>query len=181
VLMSISKSVVGALAGALAGMGMLRPDDPVTKFVPELAGSGYAGASLRDVLDMRSGVRFREDYIDPTSDIRAMDAAIASGPGLKAYLMGLTADRHHGGLFDYRSCETDVLGWVCERAASAPIPDLVSRLLWQPMGARHDAAYMCDRWGAAISDGGMLATAAVGFCPLYRVFGISTCKVPQHQ
>ncbi len=163
VLMSITKSVVGMVAGILVGQGVLREDAAVTSYVPELAGSGYAGATLRHLLDMRSGVRFREDYSDPTADIRRMDAAIAgaahSPPGLHAYLTGLRADRAHGGAFEYRSCETDVLGWVCERAASAPMPELVARLLWGPIGAAADAQFLCDRTGAAVSDGGLMACA----------------------
>jgi hypothetical protein len=161
--MSISKTVVGAVTGCLVGLGRLRAEDLVTKYVPELAGSGYAGATVRDVLDMRSGVEFREEYTDPTSHIRAMDAAIAgvpgAAPGLKSFLMGLRADRGHGQLFDYRSCESDVLGWVCERAAGVSMADLVSRLVWGPIGATSDAAFLSDWTGTPIYDGGLMATA----------------------
>ena len=164
VLMSITKSVVGMIAGILVGQGVLREDAAVTDYVPELEGSGYRGATVRHVLDMRTGVRFREEYADPTADIRRMDAAIAGAPdappGLHAFLTGLQADRPHGGVFDYRSCETDVLGWVCERAAASTMPELVSQLVWGPMGAAADAAFLCDRRGVAISDGGLLACAA---------------------
>ena len=166
VLMSISKSVVGAVAGSLVGADVLGEDDLVTRYIPELAASGYAGATVRHVLDMRSGVDFREDYTDPTSHIRAMDAAIAwrpgmaaVPPGLHAYLAGLRASRAHGGLFEYRSCETDVLGWVCERAAGAGMAELVSRLIWAPIGAGSDAAFLSDATGTAVCDGGLIATA----------------------
>ena len=166
VLMSISKSVVGAVAGCLVGRGVVRVEDAVTEYVPELTDSGYRDATVRDVLDMRSGVFFREDYTDATSHIRHMDAAIAwrpgmvgVPPGLKAFLTGLQADRAHGGLFEYRSCETDVLGWVCERAAASGMSDLIAKLLWVPMGAEADAAFMCDGAGTVVYDGGMLATA----------------------
>lgn len=162
-LMSITKSIVGAVAGILVGQGLLRTEDPVTAYVPELAASGYRDATVRNVLDMRSGVHFREDYVDPTSHIRAMDDAIAgvpgAAPGLRAFLVGLQADRPHGGLFHYRSCETDVLGWVCERAAGAGMAELVSRLVWSPMGAESDAAFLSDATGAVIHDGGLLAAA----------------------
>lgn len=162
-LWSISKTVIGMLVGRLADHGLLRPSDEVVRYVPELASSGYAGATIRHLLDMRSGVRFREDYADPGSHIRHLDAAIAGLPGaaagLKSYLVGLEADRPHGGPFQYRSCETDVLGWVCERAAGARVPELVGRLFWGPMGAAGPASFLADVYGTAIYDGGMLAAA----------------------
>lgn len=161
--MSITKSVVGLIAGILAERRSIALDRAVADYVPELAVSGYAGATVQQVLDMRSGVHFREDYADPTSHIRAMDAAIAGAPGsaagLHAFLCGLAADRPHGGLFEYRSSESDVLGWVCERAAGMPMPQLVAELIWGPVGAGSDAAFLTDTRGAAVSDGGLLATA----------------------
>ena len=63
--MSVTKSVVGCVTAALVDRDLLDTDRPVTDFVPELAGSGYAGATVRNILDMRSGVRFVEDYTDP--------------------------------------------------------------------------------------------------------------------
>jgi CubicO group peptidase (beta-lactamase class C family) len=88
-----------------------------------------------------------------------MDAAIAAGPGLHAYLAGLVCERPHGTGFAYRSSESVVLAWACERAAGRPIADLVSDLLWAPMGAERDAAFLTDRLGTAVADGGLLATA----------------------
>lgn len=165
-LMSVTKSVVGAVAGILGEQGRLAPEHLVTQHVPELLESGYLGATVRDVLDMRSGVRFREDYTDPTADVRLMEAAIGwrpgvpgAHPGLHSFLAALGADRPHGGPFEYRSCETDVLGWVCERAAGAPMSELITELVWQPMGAQHDAALLCDGLGDAVHDGGLAATA----------------------
>ena len=70
-LMSVSKSVVGCVAAVLIDRGLLDPDAEITSYVPELAGSGYAGALVRHVYDMRSGVRFGEEYANPDSDISA--------------------------------------------------------------------------------------------------------------
>src|SRR6516225_8893135 len=72
-LMSVSKSVVGCVAAVLIDRGQLDSQAPVTAYIPELAASGYAGASVRHVLDMRSGVAFLEEYANPQSDIRRMD------------------------------------------------------------------------------------------------------------
>ena len=67
--LSISKSVVGCVAAALVDRNLLDTDQPVTAYVPELSASGYAGATVRHLLDMRSGVRFREDYLDPEAEL----------------------------------------------------------------------------------------------------------------
>jgi CubicO group peptidase (beta-lactamase class C family) len=64
-LQSVSKSITGTLAGVLVERGALVPDDPVVRHVPELAGSSFEGASVRDLLDMRAGTRFDETYDDP--------------------------------------------------------------------------------------------------------------------
>ena len=114
-----------ALLAILADRGLLDVERAVTDYVPELAESGYAGATVRHLLDMRSGVRFREEYSDPHADIRRLDKWIVSGArrpsegprGLYPFLTTLRAEAPHGTRFLYRSSETDVLGWVCERAA----------------------------------------------------------------
>ena len=166
-LMSISKSVVSCVVGHLVERGRLSPEQLITDHVPELASSGYRGATLRNVLDMRSGVDFSEDYTDLNAGVRLMEEAMGwrppsarkLPPSMYAYLTTLGGAGAHGGVFDYRSCETDVLGWVCERAADTRMADLISEFVWSPMGADHDAEITCDGVGTAIHDGGMCATA----------------------
>jgi CubicO group peptidase (beta-lactamase class C family) len=164
--MSVSKSIVGCVAGILADRGLLDPDRPVTHYVPEVAGSGYGDASVRDVLDMRTGVAFRETYDDQDAEVRVMERSMGWQPldegdpdGMYEYLTTLGTSGEHGGRFTYRSADTDMLGWICERAADRRMADLVSQLLWVPMGAEHDAEVTCDRVGTAIHDGGISATA----------------------
>jgi CubicO group peptidase (beta-lactamase class C family) len=168
-LMSVSKSVVGCVAAVLIDRGLLDPDAEITSYVPELAGSGYAGALVRHVYDMRTGVRFGEEYGNPQSDIRRLDEWVgwqeSAGPGaaeprgLYRFLATLRAEAPHGERFLYRSAESDVLGWVCERAAGRPMAELMSELIWAPMGAGADAALLHDSLGAAVHDGGLCATA----------------------
>ena len=166
-LMSISKSVVGCVVGNLVERGLLSPAHLVTDHVPELEQSGYRGASLRDILDMRSGVEFSEDYTDLAAEVRVIEQAMGWRPAsdrrvpssMYAYLTTLGGTGEHGGVFDYRSCETDVLGWVCERATNTRMADLISELVWSPIGAERDAEITCDGAGTAIHDGGMCAAA----------------------
>src|SRR5690242_4696210 len=164
-LMSVSKSVVGCVAAVLIDRGLLDPDAEITSYVPELADSGYAGALVRHVYDMRSGVRFLEEYANPDSDIRRLDEWVEWQPGqgeprgLYRFLATLQAEAPHGERFLYRSAESDVLGWVCERAAGRPMAELISELIWAPMGAEHDALMLHDGVGTAVHDGGLCATA----------------------
>jgi CubicO group peptidase (beta-lactamase class C family) len=170
-LMSVSKSVVGCVAGVLVERGVLDPDRPASAYAQEIIGSGYQGASVRNLLDMRTGVAFSEVYTDPEAEVRVMerhlgwrprhddgdDDADRGGDGMYAYLATLKSDGPHGGSFVYRSADTDMLGWVCERAAGTRMADLLSELIWQPMGAEFDAEITCDGVGSAVHDGGISA------------------------
>ena len=79
-LMSVSKSIVGILVGALARQGVLNVEEQVTAYVPELEQSGYRGATVRQLLDMRSGIEFSEDYLDPDAEVRVLEQAIGWAP-----------------------------------------------------------------------------------------------------
>jgi CubicO group peptidase (beta-lactamase class C family) len=165
-LMSVSKSIVGCVAGVLADRGLLDPGDPVTAYVPEASDSGYAGASIRDLLDMRTGVAFRETYTALDAEVRVMERSMGWRPALPGdprgaypYLITLGSAGPHGGEFSYRSADTDMLGWACERASGTRMADLISTLIWQPIGAEWDAEITCDPLGSAIHDGGISATA----------------------
>jgi CubicO group peptidase (beta-lactamase class C family) len=169
-LMSVTKSVVGCVAAVLIDRGQLDADRLITDYVPELSACGYAGATVRHVLDMRSGVRFMEEYTNPQAEIRLLDEWLGWQPagsgarrpdhrGLYRFLTTLQAEAPHGSRFLYRSAESDVLGWVCERAAGAPMAELISALVWAPMGAEHDADLLHDSTGTAVHDGGLCATA----------------------
>jgi CubicO group peptidase (beta-lactamase class C family) len=165
-LMSVSKSVLGCVAGVLTGRGLLDPAAPVTAYVPEVGRSGYAGATIRDLLDMRTGVAFRETYTALDAEVRVMERSMGWRPaqpgdpaGAYPYLATLGSAGPHGGEFSYRSADSDMLGWACERAAGVRIADLVSALIWQPIGAERDAEITCDPLGSAIPDGGISAAA----------------------
>jgi CubicO group peptidase (beta-lactamase class C family) len=165
--MSVTKSFVGTLFGIFEARGLLRLDDPVTRFVPELAHTAYGGATIGQVLDMQSGVRFNEDYTDPTSDAARIDWSFGwkplppNEPYRSVYELILTLerrDREHGAAFRYRSIETETLGWVIERATGTHLATLLARELWQPMGMEFDADIALDRAGSAMADGGLSAT-----------------------
>jgi CubicO group peptidase (beta-lactamase class C family) len=182
-LFSVSKSLVAAVVGALHAAGAIELDAPVTTFVPALANSGYAGATVRHLLDMRSGIAFSENYDDPAAEIHLLDQAMGWAPRsrpdapatLRDFLLTLRQKSAHGGPFEYRSCETDVLGWICEVAGAQRMPELMSELLWRRIGAQCDATIGVDSAGTGLFDGGISAclTDMIRFGSLLLRDGVS--------
>jgi CubicO group peptidase (beta-lactamase class C family) len=162
ILMSSTKAVVGLLAGMLHEAGELDLEAPASTYAPEIATTVYRGATIRNLLDMRTGV-----VLDPAQE-RAYKVATNWRPGLAddrdddlvSFLQNLTAPwKAHGGPFRYVSANTDLLGWVIERAVGLRTPRLLSERLWRPMGAEDPAYFTVDRKGLARCAGGLCATA----------------------
>jgi CubicO group peptidase (beta-lactamase class C family) len=168
ILMSVTKSMLGLLAGVLAARGLLDPERRVVEILPELAGTGYKGASIRHLLDMRTGIAFDEDYLatsGPIVEYRKSTGWNPLQPGdaptdLRSFFQELKhAEGPHGGRFHYVSPNSDLLGWAIERATGRRYADLMSELLWKPMGAERSAYITVDRLGAPRCAGGMCVTA----------------------
>lgn len=161
ILMSATKSIAGLLAGLLAARGVIDLDAPVARYLPELSPTVYADATLRQLVDMRTAIELDSDE---TARYAAAANWDADAPGdaiaLRAFYATLRAPLvPHGGPFRYISSNTDLLGWVMERASGKRIADLVSELIWRPMGAESDAFVTLDRDGLARCTGGICATA----------------------
>jgi CubicO group peptidase (beta-lactamase class C family) len=168
ILMSVSKSLLGLLTGILVSEGILDPDGQVTAVIPEVSETAYKGATIRHLLDMRTGVAFDEDYVAASGPIVEYRKATNWHPpglgdrpsDLRSFYRALRApDGKHGGRFHYVSPNTDLLGWVIERATGQRFADLMSRYIWKPMGAQHSACITVDRSGAPRCAGGICATA----------------------
>ncbi|MCC5979030.1 MAG: serine hydrolase [Salinarimonas sp.] len=165
--MSVSKSVLGLIAGILENRGSLNVDAPVTDIIPEVRGSAFDGATIRDLLDMRVGILFDEDYnaadgtiIDYRKSHLWDPREVGETPtDLRSFLATLDKrDGQHNARFHYVSPNTDLMGWVIERAGGMRYADLVSELLWKPLGAATDAYITVDRFGAPRCAGGLCAT-----------------------
>jgi CubicO group peptidase (beta-lactamase class C family) len=106
---SVVKSITSTLAAAALQDGLIKSlDDGVTSYLPQLRGSGYQGATVRNVLQMASGVRWNETYTDPSSDRRRMlDLQGAQRPGaLLAFMAGLPSAHPPGTYWNYNTGET---------------------------------------------------------------------------
>ncbi|MEO0682376.1 MAG: serine hydrolase, partial [Pseudomonadota bacterium] len=164
--MSMTKSVTGLLAEILAAEGALDETALVRDLIPEIGGSAFADATVRQVMDMTAGVRFSEDYADPDADIWRYAAAASplpkpegyDGPdGYWEYLQQVPRDGEHGAAFHYRTINSDMLGWLVARASGLSVAELASQRLWQPMGAEQDAYMTVDAKGVPFAGGGLSA------------------------
>ncbi len=172
---SISKSLTALTAGALAAEGRLAFSDPVTRFVPEAAGTAFGDCTLQNLLDMTVSIDFAEAYLDRGGQHDRYRQAMrwnpapdgVTPPSLADFLLTLQMDAHpHGHLFYYASPVTDLLGLAVERAAGEPLAALMARLLWEPMGLGGPASITTDGVGTSRAAGGVSLTvrdlAAIG-------------------
>lgn len=164
-LMSVSKSLCSTVIGALIDEGRIDPAHRMVDYVPELAGSVYDGPTVQHVLDMAVHIDYREEYVDPTSEVQAHDRVLgwrtrrAGDPtDTYAFLAGLRGDGSVG-RFQYCSANTDALAWVIERVTDLPYPQALSRYLWSKLDADQDALITVDPTGFGAANGGVCTTA----------------------
>ena len=189
-LMSVSKSFVGSLTGILVERGQLNNDTLVNDVLPELAGTAYDNATLRHVLDMTVGMEYDENYDDPNSDVALLDVAAGwrayregAPDNLRDYMKTMRPAGEHGQSFHYVSTNTDVLGWMIERVCATDFATVLSKEIWQPLGAQFDAYITLDRLGAPQTDGGLCVTTRdlARFGQMHLQHGVSKGRqiVPQ--
>lgn len=157
---SIAKSYLSALFGVLNAEGAFDSlDDPVTKYVPRLKGSAYDTATIRNVLQMSSGIVFDEDYLDPKSDINRMGRILALGGTMDGFAAGLTETfAPAGDRWKYTSIDTHVLGMVIRGATGRGVAELLSEKILSKLGLEQDATYITDGTGVAFVLGGLNIT-----------------------
>jgi CubicO group peptidase (beta-lactamase class C family) len=161
---SVTKSVVGTLAAMLIAEGALDEHVTVATHIPELKDSGFGDATVRQLLDMTTGIRFNEDYADLDADIWNFSRAGNTrprppgyqGPGtFYKYLQTVSKESAHGARFTYKTPNTQVLGWIVRRVTGKSMSELLTERIWSRLGAEQDAYFTVDTEGTE-SDGGGL-------------------------
>ena len=154
---SMAKSFLSALFGIAVENGQIGSlDDQVTEYVPALKNTAYDGASIRNVLNMASGVAFDEDYLDPKSDINRMGRVLALGGSMDEFAASLTERaRAPGNGRQYVSIDTHVVGMVLRAATETNIHDYFLDNLWSKIGPGADAFYLTDGNDVAFVLGGL--------------------------
>ena len=160
---SVTKSFMGTLGAMLVAEGRLDPNAIVTRYIPELAGSGFGDATVQQVLDMTTAIDYSEDYADPNSSFLPYARAAGmmplppdyTGPtSIYEYVRGIAKSGTHGTEFHYRSPNTDVLGWLIARVTGKSPDAVLQERIWSQLGAEGDAYMALDRTGTAMAAGG---------------------------
>jgi CubicO group peptidase (beta-lactamase class C family) len=161
---SVTKSFVGTIAEMLVAERRLDPAAPVAELIPELARSGFGDATLRQVMDMTTALDFSEEYTDPASGIGAFSMALGLTPRPAGYrgaqdvyefLPTIRKNGEHGERFTYRTCNTEVLGWIVARTEGERLDRVLARRIWQPLGMEQDADFLLDGTGMPFAGGGL--------------------------
>lgn len=135
---SMSKSVTSLLLGAAIKDGYISSlDDKVSDYLPLLQDSAYDSATIRDVLQMASGVEWDEDYVDPESDVLSYPAM--NVPAMLNFLGSKARVAEPGEVFNYNTGETDLVGALVRAAIGNNLSDYLQYKIWQPMGMESDA------------------------------------------
>jgi CubicO group peptidase (beta-lactamase class C family) len=157
---SMAKSVSSTLVGAALQQGLISSlDAPVSRYVPTLKGGGYDSVSIRNLLQMASGVKWDETYTDPQSDVSKLGLMLlAQKPGTVVnYMRTLRKAGEPGSLWNYSTGETYLIGPVIEGATHKPLATYLSETLWSRLGMEEDATWWLE------SPGGMgLAGSGIG-------------------
>jgi CubicO group peptidase (beta-lactamase class C family) len=161
---SVTKSFVATIAGILAAEGALDDRATVATYLPELKHGGFADATIAQLLDMTTGLKYSEDYVDDKAGIWALARAgnfrprpkDYQGPGsFYDYLQTIPRDYEHGQRFAYKTANTDVLGWVLRRVTGKTTSALMFDYLWSKLGVEQDAYFTIDTTGVEFAGAGL--------------------------
>jgi CubicO group peptidase (beta-lactamase class C family) len=195
IMWSVSKVLVSALVSILEERGLVDIDQVIETYVPELSTSVYAGTTVRNILDMATGIDCSEEYDDRTACYQLLMQAMGetwwdenSPDNPYSYLANLKAKRFaaQGTSYEYGSVNTDILGWLVEKVLGMPFQDALSREIWTRAGMESDAAYVAPRFGVPHWDGGFLgrmrdmARFGLLYTPSYTVVSDTRIISKQH-
>lgn len=165
--MSVTKSLTGLMAEALIAEGRLDENAPVASVIPELDGSAFGDATVRQVLEMTASLKYSEDYANPKAEVWAYSAAGSALPkrpdytGPRGYydaLKVMKKDGAHGEAFGYKTPNADVAGWLVARASGQSLTEHLSQTIWSRLGQRREAFFTVDALGTPFAGGGFNAT-----------------------
>ncbi len=138
---SAAKSFVSALIGIAIDEGKIKSiHDPITNYLPELKDPGYKKITIEHLLQMRSGIKFNESYVNPFGDA----AKYYYGRNLKKYLINQPLESGPDEEFNYLSINTQLLGWIVERATGKPLAQYLQEKIWQPLGMESPTSWSVD-------------------------------------
>ncbi len=166
---SVAKSVTSILIGCAIEDGLIASvDEPVTNYIPEMQKNGFDKVTIKHLLQMTSGIKFNESYVNPFGQA----AAFYYGTNIRKYTIGIKLKTEPGTSFHYQSGNTQLLGLVLERALKdKTLTQYLQEKLWTPLGMEYDGSWSVDR-----KDDGMektfccLNTTAIDYAKIGRLY-----------
>ncbi len=162
--MSVTKSFFGIIGAMLVAEGLLDEKATVAQYVPELKDTAFGDATVRQVLDMTTGLKYSENYADPNAEIWAHVRAgnvLPRPPGYAGpqtfyeFLQTVKKEGEHGQAFAYKTVNTDALGWMIRRVTGKSIGENLRERIWSKLGAEQDAYFAVDTVGNEFAGGGL--------------------------
>jgi len=155
---SVAKSITSALVGIAISQGYISSvDDLASDYAPELLNTAYRNVSIKDLLQMSSGVSFEEYYTSLDADIVTLFLSL--GGSFEKYILSMTETSHPVGTYrQYKSSDTQVLAMVLNRATGQSLSSYMETNLWNPIGAESSAIWLTDRHGVEAAFCGVGAT-----------------------
>ena len=156
---SMAKSFISGMIGIAIEEGKIKSiQDQITDYLPQFKGTGYEGVTIKNALEMSSGVGFNEDYSDFNSDINRFGRYFALGQSFEKFALSLKNTRKPGTFNHYVSIDTQVLGMVLKKATGKSITQFMQNKIWNPIGMEDDAQWIIDEDGMELALGGLNAT-----------------------
>jgi len=163
---SVTKVMPATLIRIYEEQGRIDVEQEIQFYLPELANSDIAGISVRNILDMATGLDCQDEYDDRQSCYYQYSMAIGDGyrednaaDNPYDFLKTLRVSRHAGPgeQFSYSGMNTFVLAWLVEKITGEPFQDAFTREIWQHISAEADASFLAYRYGIPLTHGGFLS------------------------
>lgn len=155
---SVAKSFTSAIFGMLVDEGKIDISKNVEDYLPQFVGSAYEGVTVKNVLQMSSGVAFDEDYRDFNSDINKFGRHFALGRSLEKFCLEMRRDKEPGTFNHYVSLNTQVLSMIASKVSGESFTELMQKRIWDKMGMEHKAQWVVDETGTEMALGGFNAS-----------------------
>ena len=164
---SITKSYAATLCASLVHEGTLDEHQRIPHWLPEMKGTAYEDATLRQLMDMQIGVAYSEAYADPKAQIwdyaragglRPRPAGYGGPQSFYEYLQTLRPEGRHGEAFAYKTVNTELMAWIMKRVTGVPFVQMLGERLWSPLGCEQDAYLSLDPIGVPMGGGGLCAS-----------------------
>ena len=163
---SVAKVFPATVIRILEERGQIDVGQPIETYIPEIAESDFAGITVRNILNMATGLDCYDEYIDRQSCYYQYSMAIGDGfregnavDNPYDFLKTLKVSHHaeQGMQFSYSGVNTFVLAWLVEKITGHPFQDVLTKEIWYHIGAEADASYIAYRYGIPLTHGGFLS------------------------